>query len=88
MTNKTVLIDLDDCLYNKENKTLTVHQTRVGYVSLIRIRSARTGAIIDFAPIKEDDPLFDHDGWDGEMAIYRPTKTLSTVDRLIVTCLF
>ena len=42
-----------------------------GFPDEFGIRSHHTGLVVVFQHIKPDHPLYDEDGWDGEMAIYQ-----------------
>lgn len=48
------------------------------------VRSHHSGKTVKFSVVRDTDPLFDQDGWDGEMCIYRPETPLKNVDHLII----
>lgn len=80
---KTVL--LSDCRYDKVKKVLYLASGKIGGMpNQFMVHSDRTGKEFRFDRIGEYDLLYDQDGWDGEMCIYRPTSFCDTVDHLIV----
>lgn len=41
----------------------------------ILVKSHHTGKVVQFVSVNQDHPLFDEDGWDGEMMVYSVVKT-------------
>lgn len=70
---------LDRCKYDKEHKTLSLASEFFGMPKRFVVRSHVTGRDIVFAPITEDHPKYDQDGWDGEQMIYEPVTPIPTV---------
>ena len=48
------------------------------------VTSHHTKETIQFNPVKQEDPLFCQDGWDGEQQIYRPAKFIKNVEYLVI----
>jgi hypothetical protein len=78
------MIPLGFCKYNKVRKSLTLSSSYLGMPSTVYIRSHHTGKIVRFTPVTPSDSLFDQDGWDGEMQIYRPVGNVPGVDHLVI----
>jgi len=64
-------IDLPLSSFERRDQNLVMRADRVSF-SMVRVTSHHTGRIVRFVPISENHPLFDHDFWDGEMAVYEP----------------
>lgn len=67
----------------KDSNLVMRNQDRVAY-SAIFVTSHHTGRVVQFRPIGEDHPMFDHDCWDGEMALYEPVEQCN-VNVLVMT---
>ena len=90
-----VIIYLNDCDYNKHNKTIIYRHTESVYLNNqwpvrfpreILVRSRVTKRIVVFKSIDPDHPKFDHDQWDGEQQVYEHKESaLKTVDLLYIT---
>lgn len=78
------IVPLNLCEYHKERKQLKLASEFFGMPSELYVHSHHTDRKIKFEVVKETDPLFDPDGWDGEMCVYRPTETLKNVDYLVI----
>lgn len=72
------------CEYDKKKRVLKLASEYFGMPSSFVVHSEKTNRKIEFIHVTESDPLFDHDFWDGEMAIYRPAEYLSTVDYMVI----
>jgi len=88
----TIEIRTSDCSFVKSNKALYVSaQMEVlgisgrGYPKQLFVTSDDTGRSVKFVAIKEGHPQFNHDFWDGEMAIYEPVIALPKVDILVIS---
>jgi len=88
-----VIIYLNDCEYNKQNKTIIYRHTDdlnnqwpVRFPREILVRSRVTKRIVVFKSIDPDHPKFDYDQWDGEQQVYEHMESaLKTVDLLYIT---
>lgn len=90
-----VIIHLNDCEYNKQNKTIIYRHTESAYLNNqwpvrfpreILVRSRVTKRIVVFKSIDPDHPKFDYDQWDGEQQVYEHMESaLKTVDLLYIT---
>jgi len=88
-----VIINLNDCEYNKQNKTIIYrhsvdsrHQWPVRFPREILVRSRVTNRIVVFKSIDPDHPKFDYDQWDGEQQVYEHMESaLKTVELLYIT---
>ena len=67
-------VSLSKCTFNKADRSLTLSSEFVGMPMSLHIESHHTGRVVQFNVVGENDPLFDQDGWDGEMQIYRPAR--------------
>lgn len=87
METKTVdrqFLRLERCDFNKRTKVLTTSsEVFLGFPEEILVTSHHTGRKVLFKQLAYDDPLMDEDGWDGELALYRPTSPCN-VDHLVV----
>jgi hypothetical protein len=79
-------VSLSKCTFNKEQRYLQLSSEYIGMPISLQIESQHTGRVVEFTVVDENDPLFDQDGWDGEMQIYRPAKheARTNVDYLII----
>jgi len=50
----------------------------------IYIKSHHTGKLVLFSCVKEGDPMFDYDQWDGEQQVYRPSTPEERVKLLVI----
>lgn len=82
--NKVPTINLSVCEYDKKRKVLKLASEYIGMPRSLFIKSNHTGKVVEFFSIGMSDPLFDEDGWDGEMAIYRPVEFVQNVDHLVI----
>ena len=82
----TPTITLDRCHWDPRHRCLTISSTHFagGFPRQFSIKSHRTGKTVSFVPVGPEDRLFDQDGWDGEMSIYRPVG-ITTVEHAVVT---
>ena len=64
--------------FNKQTKTISISSEAFsgGFPRSFEVVSDSTGQIVKFFPITEDDPKFDQDCWDGELAYYAPSNRL------------
>lgn len=67
-------VSLSKCSFNKAQRYLTLSSEFVGMPISLYLESHITGRVVQFTAVDENDPLFDQDGWDGEMQIYRPAR--------------
>jgi hypothetical protein len=84
----TVEISTSDCTFIKSNRALYISAELVnsrGFPMELLVRSADTGRVVNFTPIREGHPDFNYDYWDGEMAIYEPDTVLPNVNILVVS---
>lgn len=77
-------VPLQFCEYDKGRKVLKLASEYCGMPRELFIRSHHTGKDVRFTPVGPHDVLFDEDGWDGEMAIYRPVGNVPNVDHLVI----
>ena len=79
-------ISLSVCKYDKTKKALYAFAEDVGGTlrGEFRITSHHTGEIITFRHIQPSHPLYDEDGWDGEMAVFEPTVPVPNVHILFI----
>ena len=79
-------VSLTKCTFNKERRYLKLSSEYIGMPISLQIESHHTGRVVEFTAVGENDPLFDQDGWDGEMQIYRPARNeaRTNVDYLII----
>lgn len=83
-TDMENIVPLEYCEYRKEQKQLKLASEFFGMPSEFFVHSHHTDRKIKFAVVKEGDPLFDYDHWDGEMCVYRPTEPLKNVESLVI----
>jgi hypothetical protein len=65
------IISTQDCKYKKDTGTL-VMPFNSRFPSEVFVESHRTQRVVRFIPIPMSHPMYDHDGWDGEQAVYQP----------------
>jgi hypothetical protein len=78
------IVDLQEFSWDKTKNQLHVYSELFGggFPREFGVRSHHTGQIVTFRPIPQHHPLYDEDGWDGEMAVYY-SMTLQGQD---ITC--
>ena len=77
-------VDLSQCQYDKASKVLKMSSEFIGMPAQFFMFSHHTGKTVRFVAIDCYDTLYDEDGWDGEMCIYRPMGHVPNVDHLII----
>ena len=77
-------VSLVDCEYDKQRGVLKLTSDVVGMPPALFIQSHVTGRVVRFTVVGPEDVLFDPDGWDGEMQIYRPVGGHANVDHLCI----
>ena len=82
--NAVPTIGLKFCDYNIRKKSLSIASEFFGMPSRFAIRSHHTNSLVEFETVKENDPLFDRDQWDGEQQIYRPVVPQKNVEFCII----
>jgi hypothetical protein len=78
------VVSLKLCEYDRQRKVLKLASEYMGMPAQFIVRSHHTGKEIRFAVVRAEDPLFDQDGWDGEMCVYRPVGNVPNVDHMII----
>lgn len=78
------VVPLNYCSFRKNDKTLVLSSEFCGMPREFVVKSHVTGKEVKFIPVTYGDPLYDEDGWDGEMSIYRPVIDLPNVDHLVI----
>ena len=84
--NKIPTVELSRCDYDRRRKVLKLASEIFSgrFPRQFNVRSHHTGREVVFTVVGENDPLFDQDGWDGEMCVYRPGASVPGVDHLVV----
>jgi hypothetical protein len=77
-------VSLVDCEYDKHRGVLKMTSDVVGMPPSLFVQSHVTGRVVRFTVVGSEDVLFDPDGWDGEMQIYRPVGGHANVDHLCI----
>lgn len=79
-------VSLKYCKYDKKSKVLGVSSEVFGgsFPREFFVRSHVTGMDVRFVAIGVEDVLYDEDGWDGEMMVYRPVGNVPTIDHMVV----
>ena len=77
-------VDLKLCEYDKTRRVLKLASEYFGMPLTFFVRSHHTGKEVRFVPVTPADVLFDQDGWDGEMCIYRPVGNVPGVDHMYI----
>lgn len=79
-------ISLNLCQYDKNRKVLKVASEYFsgGFPRQFLVRSHHTGVEVRFVTVGPEDRLFDQDGWDGEMQVYRPVGNVPHVDHMVI----
>ena len=88
--NTLPTITLDQCVWDRQHNRLVISSTVFtgGFPRQFFVHSPRTGMTVRFGTIGPEDRLYDHDGWDGEQAIYRPIGVVPRIDHAVVTHMF
>lgn len=77
-------ISLKFCEYDKENKVLKMASEFIGMPHEFFLHSHHTGKEVRFIAVGSEDKLWDPDGWDGEMCVYRPMGNVPNVDHMVI----
>jgi len=77
-------IDLGKCDYDKSRKVLKLVSEYIGMPRQFIVKSHHTGKEVRFVVVGPEDKLFNEDGWDGEMCVYRPVGNVPGVDHLVI----
>jgi hypothetical protein len=77
-------IDLSKCDYDKSRKVLKLVSEYIGMPRQFFVKSHHTGKEVRFVVVGPEDKLFNEDGWDGEMCVYRPQGNVPGVDHLVI----
>lgn len=83
--NNIPTVPLRYCDWDRNRKVLRLASEFCGMPRVLNIVSHHTGKSVTFSTVTESDPLFDQDGWDGEMCVYRPATVLPGVDHLVIS---
>jgi hypothetical protein len=78
-------VNLSKCDYDKARKVLKMVSEYIGMPRQFFVRSHHTGKEVRFVAVGPEDKLFNEDGWDGEMCVYRPAGgNVPGVDHLVI----
>lgn len=77
-------VPLKLCEYDKDRKVLKLASEYFGMPLTFFVKSHYTGKEVRFVTVGPEDVLFDEDGWDGEMQIYRPLGNVPGVDHMVI----
>lgn len=79
-------VDLQICEYDKQRRVLKLASEYFGMPREFFVESHHTGRAVRFVPVQPGDPLYDEDGWDGEMCVYRPAvgEDRTRVDHMVI----
>lgn len=77
-------VPLKFCEYDKGRKVLKLASEYFGMPPTFFVVSHHTGKEVRFTAIGPYDKLFDPDGWDGEMQVYRPLGDVPGVDHMVI----
>ena len=77
-------IDLNFCEYDKTRKVLKLASEYFGMPATFFVKSHHTGKKVRFVTVGAEDKLFNQDGWDGEMQVYRPVGNVPGVDHMYI----
>lgn len=77
-------VDLKFCDFDKKHKVLRLASEYFGMPPEFFVVSHHTGKEVRFKVVDEHDVLFDPDGWDGELCIYRPVGNIPNVNYLVI----
>ncbi len=78
------VVDLKYCEFDKNRRVLKLASEFFGMPGEFFVRSHHTGKEVRFTVVNQHDKLFDQDGWDGEMCIYRPVGNVPNVDHMVI----
>jgi hypothetical protein len=78
------VVDLKYCEFDKNRRVLKLASEYFGMPRQFFVRSHHTGKEVRFTAVGPEDKLFDHDGWDGEMQVYRPVGNVPNVDHMVI----
>jgi hypothetical protein len=78
-------VNLSKCDYDKSRKVLKLVSEYIGMPRQFFVKSHHTGKEVRFVAVGPEDKLFNEDGWDGEMCVYRPAGgNVPGVDHLVI----
>lgn len=77
-------VSLQLCEYDKRRKVLKLASEYFGMPRTFFVKSHHTGKEVRFVAVGPEDRLFDQDGWDGEMQVYRPLGDVPGVDHMVI----
>jgi hypothetical protein len=79
-------IPLSEFDFSKKDRELSIYSEVFSgsFPCAILVESHHSGRTVEFKPIGMEHPRFDHDFWDGEMAIYEPVTPVPNVALLVV----
>ena len=77
-------VSLDRCEYIKGQKQLRLASEYFGMPERFEVVSHLTNRIVEFMTVPRGHPLYDEDGWDGEMCVYQPVDHLKNVESLVI----
>lgn len=77
-------VSLQLCEYDKKRKVLKLASEYFGMPRTFFVVSHHTGKEVRFVTVGPEDRLFDQDGWDGEMCVYRPLGDVPGVDHMVI----
>lgn len=77
-------VSLKVCEYDRRRRVLKLASEFFGMPRQFFVESHHTGVVVRFTVVSEHDVLFDQDGWDGEMCVYRPVGIVPGVDHMII----
>jgi hypothetical protein len=78
------VVTLDKCEFKPLVGELSLASEYVGMPAKLRVRSHKTGRSVMFHVVEPGDRLYDEDGWDGEMCVYRPAEADTPVKYLVI----
>lgn len=81
---KIPTVSLEVCDYDKDRKVLKMASEYIGMPETFFVKSHHTGKEVRFVVVGPEDKLFDGDGWDGEMQVYRPLGNVPGVDHMVI----
>lgn len=77
-------VELSRCEYDKSRRVLKLASDFVGFPPQFFVKSHHTGKEVRFVVVGPEDKLFNEDGWDGEMCVYRPVGSVPGVDHMVI----
>jgi hypothetical protein len=83
-SSKIATVSLSYCKHSKLLRHLRLASEFAGMPRQLYIESHHTGRKVLFKAVELGDPMFNMDGWDGEMCFYRPTEPLPNVEYLVI----